>query len=285
MIHLSCLPVGVSTHLLTSMEKCQTIAGTFDSSRTVRLREILLLEFDKTKRICGTKAHVFDAKCNYDVILGRDVYSDIGVMLNFETNTVKWMDREIAMKPRDHWKDRENFFVSLTKDSDLNELEEEPEAFILDAKYEKQTGKEIADHQKHLSQFERQGLIKVLEKYDTLFDGTMGLYPHEKVHLDLEPDSVPVHVKPYSVPLIQEDAFKKELQHSLDIGVSQRCGPTEWASPAFIIPKKDAGRVRWISDLWELNKCLKRKVYPLPLIQDIINKRVERSFDSLAIWI
>jgi hypothetical protein len=62
----------------------------------------------------------------------------------------------------------------------LDELEEEPEAFILDAKYEKQTAKEIVDHQKHLSQFERQGLIKVLEKFDTLFDGTMGPYPHKK---------------------------------------------------------------------------------------------------------
>jgi hypothetical protein len=104
-------------------------------------------------------------------------------------------------------------------------------------------------------------LIKVLEKYDTLFDGTVGLYSHKKVT---------VHVKPYYVPLIQEDAFKKELQHLLNIGVLQRCGPTEWASPTFIIPKKD-GQVRWISDFQELNKCLKRKVYPLSLIQDILS--------------
>jgi hypothetical protein len=40
MIHSSCLPVGistigVSTHVLPSMEQCQTTSGTFDSSRTV----------------------------------------------------------------------------------------------------------------------------------------------------------------------------------------------------------------------------------------------------------
>jgi hypothetical protein len=132
--------------------------------------------------------------------------------------------------------------VTLQLTQATEELIEEPEAYILDAKYEKHTAKEISDHQTHLSAFERQQLTTVLEKYDTLFNVKLGYYPHEKIHLELEPDSVPVHAKPYSIPRIQEHAFKKELQHLLDTGVLQRCEPTKWASPTFIIPKKD-GRV------------------------------------------
>jgi Reverse transcriptase (RNA-dependent DNA polymerase) len=57
-----------------------------------------------------------------------------------------------------------------------------------------------------------------------------------------------------------------------EIGVLSRCGASQWLSPSFIIPKKD-GRVRWISDFCKLNKQILHKVYHLPKIQDILNRR------------
>ena len=46
---------------------------------------------------------------------------------------------------------------------------------------------------------------------------------------------------------------------------------SKWAAPTFIIPKKD-GTVRFISDFRELNKRIKRKPYPIPKIQDLMQK-------------
>ena len=46
---------------------------------------------------------------------------------------------------------------------------------------------------------------------------------------------------------------------------------SEWAAPTFIIPKKD-GTVRFISDFRELNKRIKRKPFPIPKIQDLLQK-------------
>ena len=46
---------------------------------------------------------------------------------------------------------------------------------------------------------------------------------------------------------------------------------SEWASPNFIIPKKDKA-VRFITEFGELNKRIKRKPFPIPKIQDLMLK-------------
>jgi hypothetical protein len=46
----------------------------------------------------------------------------------------------------------------------------------------------------------------------------------------------------------------------------------ELDQPSLIIPKKD-GKVRLISNLRQLNKVIRRKQYPLPIITDILCKR------------
>jgi hypothetical protein len=64
---------------------------------------------------------VFNAVCNYEFILGHDVLSDVGgLILDFENNTVEWMGRSIIVKQRGHWDVKDNLFLALTDDHDLD---------------------------------------------------------------------------------------------------------------------------------------------------------------------
>ena len=63
--------------------------------------------------------------------------------------------------------------------------------------------------------------------------------------------------------------FKEKLNRSVKIGVLEPTKCSEWIAGTFIVPKKD-GCVRWITDSQGLNKYLKRKVYLLPKISDIL---------------
>jgi hypothetical protein len=104
-----------------------------------------------------------------------------------------------------------------------------------------------------------------------MFNGTLGVYPYKKVHINIDPNAKPVHSRPYPVPQIHLKTFKKKLNQLVRIGVLAAQQESEWVSPSFIIPKKD-GRVHWISNLRQLNKVIRCKQYPLPIITDILRK-------------
>jgi hypothetical protein len=118
-----------------------------------------------------------------------------------------------------------------------------------------------------------------LNKHTTLFDGTLKVYLHRLVHLDVIPNAIPRHLQAYPVIHIHLEVFKAKLICLCNIGILEICGASQWASPTFIIPKKD-GTVCWVSDFRELNKVIQRHIYPLPCMQDILNCRSGYSFFS-----
>jgi hypothetical protein len=104
-----------------------------------------------------------------------------------------------------------------------------------------------------------------------MFNGTLDIYPHKKIQIDFDPNAKPVHSRPYPVPQIHLKTFKMELDHLVRIGVLAPQQESEEASPSFITSKKDS-RIRWISNLHQLNKVIRCKQYLLPIITDILGK-------------
>ena len=252
----------------------------------IHLRDVRLPEFDKNRKISTQKALIFDGPCKYDIIFGADFLTKIGMVIDYRRGEVEWYGNNIKM--REPWGLTNQEFLHMC---DSFFIQEEEAMFgddwldcyavekILDAKYDKLDIEELMSKQNHLDTRQKEQLRDLFLKYSKVFDGTLGLYPHKKVHIEVLPDAKPRHMRPYAVPRVHMDTFKKELDHLVKIGVLSPQGMSKWAMPTFIIPKKD-GRVRWVSDLRALNEVVVRRQYPLPIIKDVLKKRNGYKFFS-----
>ncbi len=71
----------------------------------------------------------------------------------------------------------------------------------------------------YLNAHQKADLLRVVQENGKIFDGTLGVYPHKKVHIDIDENAKPVHSRPYPVPQTHLKTFKKELNHLVRIGI------------------------------------------------------------------
>ncbi len=96
---------------------------------------------------------------------------------------------------------------------------------------------------------QQQQLVDVLCRFPALVDGTLGHYPHAKVHLEVDASKPPPKFhKAYPLPWIHLETFKKELLCLVEIGVLSQITGSSHCFPTFFIPKKD-GRLLGLQSL------------------------------------
>ncbi len=80
---------------------------------------------------------------------------------------------------------------------------------ILDAKYEKIPIEDVVNWLEYLSTQQKADLNQIMSEFTKLFDGTLGVNPHRKFHIELEPGAKPRHARSYPVQVIHLETFKK----------------------------------------------------------------------------
>jgi hypothetical protein len=114
---------------------------------------------------------------------------------------------------------------------------------ILDAKYQKADLQSIVnDKCKYLSTVQQKKLLQLLTKYESLFDGRLGDWKTKPVSFQLKEGVSPYHGQTFPVPKVYKETIIKEVERLCQLGVLERQPASEWASPSFIIPKKDKNR-------------------------------------------
>ena len=93
---------------------------------------------------------------------------------------------------------------------------------ILDAKYEKADMVEVSQKNTRPNKQEQRMLLKLLLKYEHLFDGKLGVWQDANYNIELKPDVSPYHARPYPIPRIHEQTLKKEIERLVKIGVLKK---------------------------------------------------------------
>ena len=114
-------------------------------------------------------------------------------------------------------------------------------------------------------------VIELLLKYKVPFNGTQGDWNSSPVKFELKEGMKPYHDKPFTVPQILMDSLKREVIIIVELGVLVCQPESEWGLPKFIIPKKNM-KVRFVSDVRELNKQLKLKPFKITKISEFLKK-------------
>jgi hypothetical protein len=190
----------------------------------------------------------------YDLIIGKQTLHDIGAVLDFKEKTITIDDILLPMRNINNLQLKS----SILRVFKLNaNYAQEPESTrnatkqvieILDAKYDKADLPSIVKNNcAHLSISHQNLLLTLLLKYKELFDGTLGAWMLPPVSIELKEGAKPYHGRPYTIPKVHKATLMKEIDQLIAIGVLKWQPSSKWASPSFIIPKKDR-TVHTISD-------------------------------------
>jgi transposase InsO family protein/dUTPase len=128
---------------------------------------------------------------------------------------------------------------------------------------------------------------KLIYEYRDIFSNTTpGCTDVVQLQLRLKPGTQPIRQKFRNLNPKQEAELEAQLETWLKEGVIEPSS-SAWSSPLVPIKKKD-GSTRWAVDYRALNKCLELDSYPLPKIQQLVERagghKVYSALDAVSAY-
>lgn len=193
------IPIGIGHKRDAQVTHWHTMGGHFVTQcrREITFR---LPEFSSSKTItwcCHEDKVTKRVKSQYDMVIGIDLMTELGIDINFSTSRISWEGTEIPMKLKNQVSDLNvamdiyHFNMEATV---IKEAEERHQR-ILDADYRAIDLKEYTDKLTHLTLQERIELLELLRQFPRLFSGGLGTLKVPPVKLELRP--LEPHEKPY----------------------------------------------------------------------------------------
>jgi len=165
--------------------------------------QFMFPELSETKLI-EWKMHIVDSESmNYDIIIGRDVLEELGIIIDFKSKQITWDEISVPMRTMEEV-EHEGYFIN---DSKLVAEELARTKRILDAHYEAADFEAILSSCQNLNAQQKQELKGLLEEFKELFDGTLGSWKDQQINTETKEGAKPYHAKAFPIPKSREETF------------------------------------------------------------------------------
>jgi hypothetical protein len=179
------LPLGCKTKTITSIA-IKTVSGLAKTQEQVYLCDIKFPEFTHSLRLNKVEypCYVIDGASGiHDIILGMGFLNLHQIDPLPNNHIIKWGDYSVPWKSYAEFTDRRNYLRHVKKIFDTSEDDVDMFAtHITPSSYQKSDTFQIASAQKHLNLAQQMDLSNLLSRFQRLFSGQLGRYPHAKVH-------------------------------------------------------------------------------------------------------
>jgi hypothetical protein len=156
----------------------------------------------------------------HGMIIGQDLLKELGIILNFNDHTVTWDTDTIPMKDRGTLNTQDALLEVYLASNEPKSLVDEFSCStkILDAEYKPAILEEVTQMCTNLNTEEQSQLLKLLQKYEHLFDGTLEEFNMDPISLQLIGKGVkPVHARLCTVPRAVKQQLRTEIARLVDI--------------------------------------------------------------------
>ena len=130
-------------------------------------------------------------------------------------------------------------------------------------------GSRIADPVIFLERKDRKRLKKLVERYNGVLQSKPGKTGSTCIEIKTG-NTYPIHMPPYRVAPMKLPLLEQEMKSLLEEGIIKPF-TSQWAFPALLVPKP-GGTVRLCVDYRKLNKVTTPDMFPIPLIEDLIDR-------------
>ena len=198
---------------------------------------------------------------------------DEGRSYELDTGKTNKQHRTYHINLLSKWQDRDEVAALAIHDSQIDIL---PSEEILPKSTGEETWRDVLVNE-NLDKEQKRQVEKVLENYNDVFsdlpDRTIAA-----VHTIDTGDAQPIRSHPYKVPQAILDSYNAEVDKMLEMKII-RPSVSPWASGVVIVPKPDR-TIRFCVDYRKLNAVSKMDAYPLPRVDEMLEKVASAKYIS-----